>query len=135
MKHLKLPSLFIISATLLTSCATYHMTTESLLNQLAETKPETRNYRGVYPFIFPGTITGNALSRVTVLDSKENEAVLPVTPHTGVRITKKDGKRVTFYFDTLLVQDSTITGKRDHFFAMNIKPVNLNNIKKIELQK
>ncbi|SDC57333.1 hypothetical protein SAMN05216323_103736 [Williamwhitmania taraxaci] len=57
-----------------------------------------------------------------------------MTRKTGVRITKKDGTRKSFCFDTLLVQDSTITGKNDHFFGVNITPINLNNIEKVELQ-
>ena len=60
---------------------------------------------------------------------------MPVTHRTGVRITKKDGTRKTFYFDTLIVQDSIITGKNDHFIGVSIKPINLNNIEKIELQQ
>lgn len=118
----------------LTRCQTYHMTTQSLLEQLAETKKEKKVVI-VYPFFFPGVVTGNSLREVKVLDKAEKECIIPVTNHTGVRITKKDGKRNTFYFDTLIIQDSTITGKKDHFFGINIKPINLNNIKKIELQK
>ena len=60
---------------------------------------------------------------------------MPVTHHTGVRITKKDGTKKTFYFDTLIIQDSLITGKNDHFIGVDIKPIKLNNIEKIELQK
>ena len=80
-------------------------------------------------------VTGNSLREIKVLNKNEKECVIPVTNHTGVRVTKKDGKRKTFYFNTLIIQDSTITGKNDHFLGVNIKPINLNNIGKIELQK
>ncbi len=70
-----------------------------------------------------------------MLDKNEKETTLYVTHRTGVRVTKKDGKRKTFYFDTLIIQDSLITGKNDHFLSISIKPINLNNISKIELQK
>jgi hypothetical protein len=93
------------------------------------------NYIVAPPFIFPGKVTGNTLREVTVLDKSEKEVILTVSNRTGIRITKKDGKRNTFYFDTLIIQDSTITGKKDHFFGINIKPINLNDIQKIELQK
>ncbi|MEY2830085.1 MAG: hypothetical protein RIQ33_1943, partial [Bacteroidota bacterium] len=43
--------------------------------------------------------------------------------------------KTTFYFNTLLIKDSLITGKKDHFLGVNIKPINLNNILKIELQR
>jgi hypothetical protein len=87
------------------------------------------------PLIFPGTVTGNTLQEIKVLDSNGKEQFIPVTNRTSVRITKRDGKRSTFYFDTLIIQDSTITGKKDHFFGINIKPINLNSIEKIELQR
>lgn len=121
---------------MLTGCQTYHMTTQSLIEQLAETKKETKvNMIIAYPFFFPGVVTGNDLREIKVLNKYEKECIIPVTHHTGVRITKNDGKRKTFYFDTLIIEDSTITGKNDHFLGINIKPINLNNIQKIELQK
>jgi len=126
----------ILSSLLLSSCATYHLTTESLLTQFADARKEKKvNFIVAFPLVFPGIVTGNSLRQIRVLDSKEHEQVIPVTHRTGVRITKKDGKRNTFYFDTLIIQDSTITGKKDHFFGINIKPINLNSIQKIELQK
>jgi len=121
---------------LASSCATYHMTTQSLLEQFAATQEEKKvTVLVAFPIAFPGIVKGNSLRQVEVLDKNENECIIPVTNHTGVRITKKDGKRNTFYFNTLIIQDTTITGKKDHFFGLNIKPINLNDIQKIELQK
>lgn len=135
-KQLTQTALFTISTLLLGSCSTYHLTTQSLLEQFASTKTEKKvNYIVAFPFVFPGTVTGNSLRKIKVLDSKEQEQVIRITNRTGVRITKKDGKRSTFYFDTLIIRDSTITGKKDHFFGINIQPINLNKIQKIELQK
>ena len=133
----QISGLLMLSALLFTSCATYHITTESLIEQLANTQKEKKvNFIIVFPvFFYPGIVTGNSLQEVTVLDKNEKEYVLPVTHRTGVRITKKDGKRKTFYFDTLLIQDSTITGKNEHFIGTNIKPIKLKDIQKIELQK
>ena len=127
--------ILIISTVIMTSCVTYHLSTQSLLEQLAKTQPETKvNFIIAFPIIFPGVVTGNSLTEIKVLDKKEQECVIPVSRQTGVRIIKKDGTRKTFYFDTLLVKDSTITGKNDHFFGVNITPINLSNIDKIELQ-
>ncbi len=58
-----------------------------------------------------------------------------MTNRTGVRITKKDGRRKTFYFDTLLIKDSTINGKKSHFDGLDINPIKLDDIAKIELQR
>lgn len=132
----KILGLIIASSLLLSSCATYHMTTQSLIEQLADTQKEKKVTVVVaFPLFFPGVVTGNSLRQVKVLDKNEKECIIPVTNHTGVRVTTKDGKRKTFYFNTLIIQDSIITGKNDHFIGTNIKPINLNNIEKIELQK
>ena len=132
----KILGLLISSSLLLSSCATYHISTQSLIEQLADTQKEKKvTVLVVFPLFFPGVVTGNSLREVKVLDKNEKECIIPVTNRTGVRVTKKDGKRKTFYFNTLIIQDSLITGKIDHFIGINIKPINLNNIEKIELQK
>jgi hypothetical protein len=118
------------------SCTTYHLTTGSLLQQFADVHPETKtNIIIAFPLIFPGSVTGNSLNSIKVLDQNNKEHIIPVTNHTGVRITKKDGTRKTFYFDTLLIQDSVINGKKSHFVGLDIKPIKLDDIEKIELQK
>lgn len=137
--NLKRFAIVIVSTVIMTSCATYHITTTSFLEQLAKSQPEKKiNYIVAFtiaaPIFFPVVVTGNSLTEIKVLDKNERECTIPVTRLTGVRITKKDGTRKTFYFDTLLVKDSTITGKNDHVFGVNITPINLNNINKIELQ-
>ncbi len=128
-------AIMFVSLVVMSGCATYHITTTSLLEQLATSQPEKKiNYIVALPIVFPGVVTGNSLKEIKVFDKDEHECIIPVSRQTGVRITKKDGTRKTFYFDTLLVKDSTITGKNDHFFGVNITPINLNNVDKIELQ-
>ncbi len=68
------------------------------------------------------------------MDKYEKEYILNVTNRTGVRITKKNNTRCTFYFDTLIIQDSIITGCKSHFVGIKINPIKLDNIAKIELQ-
>ena len=122
---------------LLCSCTTYHISTQSLLEQFANTQKETKvNILIAPPFVFfPGIVDGNSLREITVLDKKEQAHILPVTRRMGVKITQKNGKKTTFYFDTLLLQDSTITGNKTHFFTSHIKPILFANISKIELQR
>jgi len=117
-------------------CTTYHLTTESLLQQFAGTQTETKtNFIIAFPLIFPGTVSGNSLTEVKVLDQNNKEHTIPVTNRTGVRITKKDGTGKTFYFDTLLIKDSTINGKKSHFVGLDINPIKLADIAKIEFQR
>ena len=135
MRQICVLTIGLLSLTLI-GCSTYHLSTQSLLDQFASTKPEIkRNIIFAFPIIFPGEVTGNDLKQITCLDKNGKETVLQVTNHTGVRITKQDGSRKTFYFDTLLIKDSTINGKKSHFIALDITPINLNDIKKIELQR
>ena len=117
-------------------CATYHITTESLLEQLVNSNQEQKStYLFAAPFVIPTEVTGNSLREIKVLDKDEKEQTIQVTNRTGIRIWKRDGSKKTFYFNTLLVKDSFIIGKLDHFVGVDIKPINLNNIEKIELQK
>src|ERR1700733_14180865 len=107
---------------MLSGCATYHLTTQSLLEQFADSGTEKKvNYIVAFPFVFPGVVKGNTLRELKVTDAAGKEQMLHVTTRMGIRITTKGGKRNTFYFDTLLIQDSTITGKKDHFFGFNVK--------------
>ncbi|MEY4877113.1 MAG: hypothetical protein RL708_2262 [Bacteroidota bacterium] len=121
---------------LFNSCTTYHLSTQSLVQQLANTNKEKKVTLFIaLPFFFPFIVNGNDLKEIKVLDKNGMEHTIPVTNHTGIRITRNDSTRTTFYFNTLMVKDSFITGKKDHFLGINIKPINLNNISKIELQK
>jgi hypothetical protein len=129
-------TLLAICFVMLNSCATYHISTKSLIEQLTETTKEKKvNMIVAFPFFIPGVVTGNSLTEINVLDKNEQPYTIKVKRETAIRITKKDGKKSTFYFDTLIIEDSTITGKKDHFLGINIKPINLNHIEKIELQK
>jgi hypothetical protein len=131
-----LKGMLFLTTLFLFGCTTYHLTTESLLQQFANVHPETKtNFIVAFPLIFPGTVTGNSLTEINVLDQNNKEHTIPVTNHTGVRITKKDGTRKTFYFDTLIIKDSIINGKKSHFVGLDIKPLKLDDIAKIELQR
>ncbi|MCC6286445.1 MAG: hypothetical protein IT249_01040 [Chitinophagaceae bacterium] len=114
----------------LSGCATYSVTTQSLAGQFANVGIEKKEA----PFFFYKAVYGNQLTEIRCLDKKGNEKTLPVTNHTGIRITKADNSKVTFYFDTLILQDSSITGSKSHFFKAPVK-IYFNEITKIELQK
>jgi len=121
---------------LLTSCVTYHVTTQSLLEQFVAVHQEMKPNIPVFPLVFlPGVVEGNDLKRIKVLDKKDSVHYIYVTNRTGVRITKLDCTKTTFYFDTMIIKDSTITGCKTHFVPSHIKPIKLSNIKKIEIQE
>jgi hypothetical protein len=130
----------------LTGCATYHISTQSLVEQMANSgteKKTSEDLAGSFQFsprlsvviFYEGTVKGNTLTKITCLDNKGKEATLDVDNRTSIRITKTDSSRVTFYFNTLLVHDSIISGSKTHFFEWQIHPVLLKDISKIEIQK
>jgi hypothetical protein len=119
------------------SCNTYHLSKQSLMEQFADSRTEKKYLFFIMPpfVFFPGIVNGNNLRTITCLDKKGTEVTLNVTNHTGVRITKNDGKKTTFYFNTLCLQDSLISGSKTHFFNAPIKKIKLSDIEKIELQR
>jgi uncharacterized protein (UPF0333 family) len=132
----KLPFLLLLAGSLLfTSCATYHLSTESLVQQFADTKPEKKYiYTPTFPAI-PFSVKGNDLQTIKCLDKNNKETIITVTNRTSVRITRTDSSHTIFYFNTLLIQDSTISGSKTHFFEAHIRPIKLREVAKIEIQK
>ncbi|HTI91279.1 MAG TPA: hypothetical protein VL727_11875 [Puia sp.] len=127
--------LYISASLLLTSCATYHLSSESLVQQMADTKPERQYiYSPNLPFI-PFSVDGNSLHQLKCIDKNGKETTIDVTNRTSVRITLADSSHKTFYFNTLLLKDSTISGSKTHFFEMHIKPILLRDVVKIEVQR
>ncbi len=117
-------------------CASYHISLESLIQQLADNPNEKKvNLIIAFPLVFPGIVTGNSLREIHVLDKNDKDVILPVTNRTAIKVIFKDGKDKLFYFDTLVIQDTTITGKFDHFFGVKVKPIPFNMISKIQIYK
>lgn len=127
--------LYLMSLFFLVSCATYHLSTDSLVQQMADTRPEKQYiYTPSLPFI-PFSVDGNNLHQLKCLDKNGKETTIEVTNRTSIRITLADSTRQTFYFNTLLLKDSTVSGSKTHFFEMHTKPIKLRNVAKIEVQK
>jgi hypothetical protein len=121
----------------LTGCTTYHLSTQSLVEQFANTGTEKKKiYLPIYPYaFFVDPVMGNDLKALKCLDEKGREKIISVDNHTSIRITKADSSRTTFYFNTLLLKDSTITGSKTHFFVAHIKPISLRDVTRIEVQR
>jgi len=111
----------------LTSCASYIVTTDSLAKQLNGVEVN-KGY-----LFASSSVKGNDLKTIKCMDKNGKEMVLAVTNRTGVRIFKTDSSKVTFYFNTLLIKDSSITGSKTHFFKDNVKPIKFSDISKIKI--
>ena len=116
-------------------CTTYHLTTQSLLEQFANSNPEQKNIFFIAPpFFLAGSVNGNSLRTIRCFDKDEKEHFIGVDIRTGIRITKRDSTTSTFYFDTLIIKDSILTGSKTHFFGgWQIKPIKLDDIIKVEI--
>jgi len=125
-------SLFIITAismTLSMGCATYQISTTSLSEQI------TGNAVSKGYLLATDAVKGNDLTKVKCVDKNGKEIEIPVTNRTGVKITKIDNSKTTFYFNTLIIKDSSIAGSKTHFFNAQIKPIKFSEISKIEIMK
>ncbi len=133
----------------LSGCQTYHLSRKDLLEQFASAKHEDKKppsfftppgaipgaLSGLMYGFFPGVAEGTDLKEVKVYDQDGHPVTIPLTDHTGVRITKTDSSHVTFYFNTLEIKDSTITGSKSHFVEWRFKPIKLKDVVRIEVQK
>ena len=128
MKRSLFTTAFIIIA-FLTGCATYQISTASLTDQL-NGNAVSKGY-----LMAADNVKGNDLEKVKCIDKNGKEIELPVTNRTGVKITKTDNSKTTFYFNTLLIKDSSIVGSKTHFFNAKVKPIKLSDIIKIEIMK
>ena len=126
----KLPfGLAIICLTLLTSCAAYQLSTQSLSDQL-NGNTVSKGY-----LLAANAVKGNDLKTIKCIDKNGKEKEITATNRTGVRITKNDNSKTTFYFNTLLIKDSSIVGSKTHFFNAKVKPIKFSDISKIEIME
>jgi hypothetical protein len=76
----------------------------------------------------------NGLTKVYCTDKDGNNWMFSVNYLTQLRLTKKNGKRRIVYFDTMIMKDSIVYASESHMVHISLKPVNTNDIAKIELQ-
>ncbi len=128
MKHFIYTAAF-ISVVFLTGCVSYIVSTASLTEQLTG-DAVSKGY-----LLAKDAVKGNSLSTVKCIDKNGNEKIINVTNRTGVRITKTNNSKVSFYFNTLLIKDSSIIGSKTHFFNDKVKPIKFSEISKIEIME
>lgn len=127
---LLISSIFMLAS----SCANYYLTTDSLRTQFAgidSTKLIPVTMRGGvkrYEYL------ANPISVINCVDKRGNPAQLKNGPSIEMRVTEVNGKRSIFYFDRILVTDSTLYGVQSRFIDSIKKTLRLKDIKKIEIQ-
>jgi hypothetical protein len=119
----------LISIVFLTGCASCMISTTSLAEQL-NGDTVSKGY-----LFAKDAVKGNDLRAIKCIDKNGKEKMITVTNRTGVRITKMDNSKTTFYFNTLLIKDSAIIGSKTHFFNDKVKPIKFSEISKIEIMQ
>jgi hypothetical protein len=108
--------LTLISMTILTSCATYRIQPQSLVDQLKTFQIiETNEYFQKFSsFEYPS----NNLEKIECEDKKGNNIWLYPDKNTEfIFTTKSTGKKVKAYFDTVLFHNDTIYGLRSRLLG------------------
>jgi hypothetical protein len=119
----------------MSSCATYYITTDSLRNQFSgidSTKLRTVTVRG--PAGDVREYLANPIGTIHCIDKDGNPSQLTNSPSIEMRVTLTNGKRPVFYFDRILVTDSTLYGIQSRFIPSINKRIKLTDINKIEIQ-
>jgi hypothetical protein len=116
---------FLMLSFLVISCSCYsqhHISVDNLLSQFKDAGSEKHIF-----------VKGNDLKTIKCFNKKEEEEIITITNRTGIRIFQNDGAKKTFYFNTIILSDSTISGSKTNFFNAQVKPVLLKDISRIEV--
>jgi len=121
---------------LLTSCVTYFIPIESFKQQFAGIDSSKLNQVLVQgPYFDQYSYNANPIKTIKCVDKNNNPAELQNSPSIEIRFTYgKNNKRVIFYFDRILVNDSSVIGVRSRFIPSFRKTIPLKSISKIEIQ-
>lgn len=116
---------------ILSGCATYSVTKESLVKQLDENQDLSINAH-----FTPYTVTNypsNNLEKIKCVDQNGKELWLYPNKNTEFIITQKsDGKKIRAYFDTLILKNDTLFGLRSRIVG-GLRIIPVNDIAKIEI--
>ncbi|PVX45824.1 hypothetical protein C8C85_1630 [Flavobacterium sp. 103] len=118
------------------SRTTYTITPESFKEQFDGVNLESfrevkvRNPMNEYS---PLVYKANQLKKIVVVDENTHRIILDNSPKLETRFTLKDGKRTTFYFDTIALENGFLIGQKSRMIPIAGK-VEFDRIQKIEIQ-
>lgn len=126
--------LFIIGVWLLSSCKTYLIPIESFEHQFAgidsTSLREVRIEGATYD-----TYLANPIEKIDCFDKQGNHFQLDNSPAIEIRFTYGEkNKKITFYFDRVIKEDTLIIGGQSRFIPSLIKAIPFNSVSKIEIQ-
>lgn len=118
------------------SCTTYTIPTESFKNQFSKFDSIQKRERVINNPLTYGTIKymTNDIMMVNAIDKNNNPLSIRNSPSLEMRITKKNGKKNIFYFDTVSLENDTLKGCQSRFLPNIRKEIPFEDIIKIEIQ-
>jgi hypothetical protein len=133
--------LAILCALALIGCKTYMVTPESFRQQFAQTDSaalQSTHIKAPALGLAPGSYTiqylANNLTSIKVIDKKGAEVRLDNSPSLEMRVTLANGKRKYMYFDTAVIQNDTLYGRKSRYFSGLDQKIAFKDIRKIEIQ-
>jgi hypothetical protein len=121
----------IFVAMIFTACSTYTIPIDSFKAQMATSSKinKATNKPGLI-FARAYKIETNGIEYIECLNKKQQPVKVKVNPNILMQVTDSNNKKTVFYFDTVLKEDSVITGFTSYIF-MTKKSIPLNSIRKI----
>ncbi|TAM99814.1 MAG: hypothetical protein EPN39_05800 [Chitinophagaceae bacterium] len=124
MKRLLLPLLFLIFY----SCKTYYISPASFKEQITGTVPFHLKNEGT-------SYLATKMEAIQCRDKNGQDIMLQNTPSVEARFIEKNGKKRTFYFNTVAFQNDTIFGGKSMLIPGLLSSIPFDSLSKIEIQK
>ena len=122
------------------SCKTYTITPQSFKEQfigIDSTALKKTEMNSAFPYVYGGvnvTYSSNNIKNIFVVNKKGEKEIIPNSPAIEMRVTLKNNRKYHFYFDTVILQNDTITGGRSRFMPKLVRKIPFDSIIKIEVQ-
>jgi hypothetical protein len=126
----------ILVVALLASCKTYTVAPESFRSQFTGVDSKSKQAVEINNPLSPVNIKYNANQLAHIMVKTKDGAVmwLENSPALETRVTMKNGKRYHFYFDTLVLEQDSLSGGRSRFMPGLTRKLPFDSIVKIEIQ-
>ena len=125
--------IYLLFTVTFSACKTYQLPLGELVSQMRSAQPKELNVtHSATPFA-SSHYTGNGITQLACYDKKGNKTTLPITPAVEMRITDTNGKKHIFYFDTVTLEDSILTGKNSRILSTK-RSMNIGAMRKVEVQ-
>lgn len=121
---------------LIISCKTYTIPTDSFREQMTTAKSENMKDVEISNPLFYRNIKyySNNIDRLVVLDKNGNTMSLDNSPSIEMKVTHRNGKKYILYFDTVILENDTLNGRRSRFAQGLTIEIPMDSIVKIEVQ-